>query len=410
MSTFEEKLDKYAELAVKIGVNIQSGQTLVINAPLSSAEFTRKVAHKAYDAGAKLVHVEWHDEELTRIRFDKAPVESFKEYPKWKAEGYETMAENGAAFMTIKSTDPDLLKGVDSEKIATQNKVQGQAMDTFRSYIQSDKVSWLVISTPSPAWAAKVFPNEPEDTQMSKLWEALFEATRINTNDPVAEWKQHDNTLQTKAALLNNKNYRQLHFKSPGTDLTIELPNNHIWLGGGGPTQDGVHFVANMPTEEVFTAPKSDGVNGTVTNTKPLNYGGNVIDHFTLTFKDGKVVDFTAEQGEETLKHLLETDEGATRLGEVALVPHSSPISQSGILFYNTLYDENASNHIALGSAYSTCLKDGAKMSSDELRKAGLNTSITHVDFMIGSADMDIEGVLSDGTTEAVFLKGEWAI
>lgn len=410
MQAFEEKLDKYAELAVKVGVNIQKNQTLVLNAPISGADFVQLIARKAYEAGAKHVHVEWNDDDLTRIRYDLAPFESFKEFPAWKAKGFEEMAENGAAFMTIKSTDPDLLKGVDGEKIAAANKASGQAMDTFRSYIQSDKVSWLVVSAPSKSWAAKVFPDLPEEEQVEKLWEAMFEAVRINTEDPVAEWKRHDENLQNKAKFLNEKNYKKLHYKAPGTDLTIELPENHIWLGGGGPSQDGVHFVANMPTEEVFTAPKEDGVHGKVTNTKPLNYGGNVIDNFTLTFKDGKVVDFSAEEGEVTLKHLLATDEGAARLGEVALVPHSSPISQSGILFYNTLYDENASNHIALGSAYSTCVKDGAKMSSEELKKAGLNTSITHVDFMIGSGEMDIDGETADGKTEPVFRKGEWTV
>ncbi|PYZ91626.1 aminopeptidase [Salipaludibacillus keqinensis] len=410
MQGFEQKLDKYAELAVKIGVNIQKGQTLVINAPLSSADLTRRIAKKAYETGAENVHVEWNDDEMTRLRYDLAPLESFKKFPKWKAKGFEEMAENGAAFMTIKSTDPDLLKGVDGEKIATANKAQGQAMDTFRSYIQSDKISWLVISAPSKAWAAKVFPEASEEEQESKLWEAMFEAVRVNTADPVAEWTQHDQNLQNKAKFLNEKNYKKLHYTAPGTDLTIELPNNHVWLGGGGPSQDGVHFVANMPTEEVFTAPKADGVNGTVSNTKPLNYGGNVIDQFTLTFKDGEVVDFTAKEGEDTLKRLLDTDEGARRLGEVALVPHSSPISQSGILFYNTLYDENASNHIALGSAYSTCVKDGAQMTSEELKSVGLNTSITHVDFMIGSAEMNIEGELADGTKEPVFKNGEWAV
>jgi len=410
MQGLEQKIEKYAELAVKIGVNIQKGQTLVINAPISSADFTRTIAKKAYEAGAKNVHVEWNDDDLSRLRYDMAPLESFKEFPNWKARGFEDMAENGAAFMTIKATDPDLLKGVDSEKIAASNKAHGQAMNKFRGYIQSDKVSWLVISAPAKAWAAKVFPDSPEEEQEVKLWEAMFEAVRINTEDPIAEWRKHDENLQTKAKFLNEKNYKKLHYTAPGTDLSIELPDNHIWLGGGGPSQDGVHFVANMPTEEVFTAPKIDGVNGTVSNTKPLNYGGNTIDNFTLTFKDGKVVDFKAEEGEETLKHLLDTDEGASHLGEVALVPHGSPISQSGILFYNTLYDENASNHIALGSAYSTCLKDGAQMSGDQLKKAGLNTSITHVDFMIGSGEMNIEGERQDGTKEPVFKNGEWAI
>ncbi|MDG5787417.1 aminopeptidase [Evansella sp. AB-P1] len=410
MKSFEEKLEKYAELAVKIGVNIQKGQTLVINSPISSADFTRLVAKKAYEVGAKNVHVEWNDDDLLRMKYDMAPFEAFTEFPQWKAEGYEKLAEEGAAFMTIKSTDPELLKGVDPEKIAAANKASGQAMDTFRSYIQSDKISWLVISAPSKAWAAKVFPNAPEEEQEAKLWEAMFEATRVNTADPVAAWKEHDQNLQNKAKFLNEKKYTQLQFKAPGTDLKIDLPEGHIWIGGGGPTQNGVHFVANMPTEEVFTAPKKDGVNGTVTNTKPLNYGGNTIDGFSLTFENGKVVDFKAEVGEDTLKHLLDTDEGARFLGEVALVPHSSPISQSGILFYNTLYDENASNHIALGSAYSTCIETGATMTKEELAAAGLNTSITHVDFMIGSADMNIDGLKEDGSTEAIFRNGEWAV
>ncbi|MFC4736432.1 aminopeptidase [Bacillus daqingensis] len=409
MTAFAKKLDKYAELAVKAGVNIQQDQTLVVNAPVSAADFVHLVADKAYEAGAKHVHVEWNDDRLTRLKYDKAPLEAFHEFPAWKARGFEELAENGAAFMTIKSTDPDLLQGVDSRKVAAANKASGQAMNTFRTYIQSDKVSWLVISAPSPAWAAKVFPEAPAEEQEQKLWEAMFEAVRINEADPVQAWKEHDEKLQTKAKELTGEKFDRLHYTGPGTDLTIELPEQHIWIGGGGPNKDGVHFIANMPTEEVFTAPKADGVNGTVRNTKPLNYGGNIIDGFSLTFKDGKVVDFSAEKGEETLKDLLDTDDGAARLGEVALVPHSSPISQSGILFYNTLYDENASNHIALGSAYSTCVEGGADMSSDELKHAGLNTSITHVDFMIGSGDMNIDGIKADGTVKPVFRNGEWA-
>ncbi|UCZ53103.1 aminopeptidase [Bacillus shivajii] len=410
MGQFEQKLEKYAELAVKIGVNIQKGQTLVVSAPVTSADLVRKIAEKAYDTGAKNVHVEWNDDELTRMKFDKAPFDAFKEYPTWKAKGFEEMAEDGAAFMTVKSTDPDLLKGIDPERIATANKTAGQAMDTFRKYIQSDKLSWLVVAAPSKAWAAKVFPEASEEEQEEKLWEAMFDAVRVNTADPVAAWKEHDQTLQTKAQFLNEKKYKQLHYRAPGTDLTIELPEGHIWKGGGGKNEDGVHFVANMPTEEVFTAPKKEGVNGYVTNTKPLNYGGNLIDNFTLTFENGKVVDYKAEVGEDTLKHLLDTDEGAKFLGEVALVPHSSPISQSGILFYNTLYDENASNHIALGSAYTFCVEGATKLSKEELEKVGLNQSLTHVDFMIGSAEMDIDGVKEDGTTEPVFRQGEWAV
>ncbi|SES30195.1 aminopeptidase [Salisediminibacterium halotolerans] len=410
MASIAEKKEQYADLAVRVGVNIQKGQKLVINAPVTSADFVRTVTKKAYQHGASNVHVEWNDDETTRIRYDMAPLESFHDFPAWKARGFEEMAEEGAAFMTIKSTDPDLLKGVDGEKIAAANKASGEAMNTFRSYIQSDKVSWLVLSAPSYAWAKKVFPEATADEAVNQLWEAIFEAVRINKADPVAEWKQHDENLQEKARFLTDKKYTELRYQAPGTDLTIGLPDGHVWIGGGGPNKDGIHFVANMPTEEVFTAPKADAVNGTVRNTKPLNYGGNVIDGFSLTFKDGKVSEFSAEEGEETLKNLLETDEGASRLGEVALVPHSSPISQSGILFYNTLYDENASNHIALGSAYATCVAGGAEMSKEQLGEAGLNTSITHVDFMIGSAEMDIDGVLPDGAVEPVFRNGEWVI
>ncbi|MBB5174151.1 aminopeptidase [Texcoconibacillus texcoconensis] len=409
MSDFQTKLDTYADLAVNVGVNVQKGQTLVVSGPITSADFVRCVVKKAYEAGAKNVHVEWNDDEVTRTKFELAPDEAFREFPMWRARGFEEMAENGAAFMTIKSTDPDLLKGIDSERIATANKTSGQAMSTFRQYIQSDKVSWCVVAAPSKPWAAKVFPNAPEEEQVNKLWDAIFKATRADLDDAVSAWEKHDQALRDRAAHLNEKNYAKLHYKAPGTDLTIELPEKHQWVGGGGPNKDGVHFVANMPTEEVFTVPKKDGVNGYVTNSKPLNYGGNVIDNFTLTFENGKVVDFTAEEGYDTLKHLLETDEGAKHLGEVALVPHSSPISQSDILFYNTLYDENASNHIALGSAYAFCLEGGADMSEEDQAAHGLNKSITHVDFMIGSDKMDIDAVSQSGESEPLFRNGEWA-
>ncbi|PSL45190.1 aminopeptidase II [Salsuginibacillus halophilus] len=408
MSDFNRKLENYASLAVHKGVNLQEGQTLVINAPLDAADFVRLTARKAYEGGAKNVHVEWNDDALTRLKYDLAPDEAFEEYPHWKARGFEEMAEAGAAFMTIKSTDPDLLKGVDPERVATANKTAGAAMETFRSYIQSDKTSWLVVSAPSEAWAKKVFP-EAGERAVDELWEAIFKAVRADLEDPVAAWEAHDDVLQEKARFLEEQSLAALHFKAPGTDLKIDLPEGHLWVGGGGKNQDGVHFIANMPTEEVFTVPHKDGVNGQVTNTKPLNYGGNLIDNFTLTFENGVVVDYSAETGEETLKHLLETDENAKRLGEVALVPHSSPISQTGILFYNTLYDENASCHIALGSAYAFCLEGGSELSKEEKEEAGLNQSLVHVDFMIGSEHMDIDGIKADGSTVAVFRNGEWA-
>ncbi|WP_026700473.1 aminopeptidase [Salibacterium aidingense] len=410
MDSFEKKFNNYADLAVKKGVNIQKGQTLFISAPITSAEFVRTLARKAYDAGAKNVHVDWVDETLTRIKYDKAPQEAFQEFPSWVAKGREELAENGAAFITVKSTDPDLLKGVDSQKIADANKAAGEAMDTFRSYIQSDMVSWLVIATPSPGWAKKVYPDENPREAESKLWDAIFKAVRADVEDPVAAWDEHDKMLREKASFLNDKRYSELQYKAPGTDLSITLPEKHVWVGGGSPNKNGVHFIANMPTEEVFTVPHKTGVNGHVTNTKPLNYSGNVIDGFTIHFKDGKITDYEAEEGEETLKTLIETDEGSHYLGEVALVPHSSPISQSGDLFYNTLFDENASSHLAIGSAYAFCIENGPDMTKEEKEEHGLNSSITHVDFMVGSGDMDIDGILPDGTSEPIMRKGEWAL
>ncbi len=409
MSTFELNLEKYAELGVKIGVNIQKGQTLVINAPISAVEFVRIIAKKAYDAGAKNVHVEWNDEELARIKYLQAPDEAFIDFPHWKARGYEEMAENDAAFLSIIASNPDLLNGVDPDRIATSNKTAGAAMTKYRQYIQSDKVSWTVLATPSKAWAAKVFPEATEDRQEIELWNAIFKATRSDLDDPVAAWKDHDDRLQQAAKHLNDKKYKKLHYKAPGTDLTVEFSEKHIWLGGGGPNEKGVNFMANMPTEEVFTLPLKEGVNGYVTSTKPLSYGGNLIENFTLTFEKGKIVDVKAEKGYETLKRLVETDEGSHHLGEVALVPHDSPISNSNVIFFNTLFDENASCHFALGNAYSTCIEGGPKMSAKELAEHGVNNSITHVDFMIGSAELDIDGVTSNGTIEPIFRKGNWA-
>jgi aminopeptidase len=410
MSSFEQKLQNYVELVVKIGVNIQKGQTLVVNAPLSAADFVRKVAKVAYETGAKNVHVEWNDEKLTRIKYDLAPNKAFEEFPMWKVKGYEELAENGAAVMSIVSSNPDLLKGVDPKRISTWNKTAGKAMDKYRAYIQAEKISWTVIGVPSQEWAAKVFPNASEEEQINRLWDSIFQATRSDLEDPVQAWNDHNDALHSRMDFLNKKQFKKLHYTGPGTDLTIELPEGHIWSGGSGPNEEGVMFNANIPTEEVYTLPKKTGVNGTVSSTKPLNYGGNLINNFTLTFKDGKIVNIKAEEGQETLQHLVETDEGSHYLGEVALVAHDSPISNTNILFYNTLYDENASNHLAIGSAYTTNIERGTKMAKEELEEHGVNQSITHVDFMIGSAEMDIDGELEDGTKVALFRKGNWAI
>ncbi|KYG35323.1 aminopeptidase [Alkalihalobacillus trypoxylicola] len=409
MLSFEEKLEKYAELAVEVGVNIQKDQTLVIRTSLFAAPFVRLITKKAYELGAKHVHMDWSDEEVTKLKYKLAPEEAFNEFPQWIADGYEKMADQGAAFLSIAGADPDLLKGVDPNRIAAANKASGIAMEGFRSYMTSDKVSWSIVAHPSHKWAKKVFPELDEEQAMTKLWEAIFSATRMDEENPVDAWKKHLEVLDEKMNSLNEKNYHALHYKSEGTDLTIELPEKHIWISGGSTNKEGVPFVANMPTEEVFTAAKKNGVNGVVSSTKPLNYGGTLIENFSLTFKDGAVVDFTAEKGYETLKRLLETDEGARYIGEVALVPHDSPISNANIVFYNTLFDENASNHLALGSAYAFSIKGGKEMNKKQLEENDLNTSITHVDFMMGSATMDIDGLKKDGTREPLFRKGNWA-
>ncbi|WP_313893674.1 aminopeptidase [Psychrobacillus sp.] len=409
MTTFNDNLEKYAALVVEVGVNIQPGQNLYIATSIDSVGLARLITKKAYEIGANQVFVDFSDDEITRMRYDLAPQESFEIFPSWKIQERELLAEQGAAFLSIISQSPDLLKGVDTVKISAFQKATGIAMSKYRQYVQSDKISWSVIASPSKEWAKKVFPNVAEEEQVSSLWEAIFKAVRADLEDPVAAWKEHDVLLRNKVDYLNDKNYTKLHYTAPGTDLTIELPKGHLWCGSGSVNEKGESFMPNMPTEEVFTAPLKTGVNGYVASTKPLSYGGNIIDNFTITFEKGRIVKVEAEQGQEVLEHLVATDEGSHYLGEVALVPHDSPISNSNLLFYNTLFDENASNHLAIGSAYAFCIEGGKKMSREELAENGLNESITHVDFMIGSNDMNIDGMKEDGTSEPVFRNGNWA-
>lgn len=410
MMVNQQMQDKYAELALKTGVNLQKGQALMINAPIEGAEFTKKVVRKAYEMGAKDVHINWVDDELTLLKYENAPEEVIANYPEWKVKLHDYYAEDGAAVLSIRSTNPDLLKNIDPSLVAKANRAAAKAMVNFRKHTMNDKITWSIISIPTGDWAQKIFPDKSREDAMESLWDAIVKIVRVDQDNPVAAWGKHNKTLETAREVLNEKSYKKLIFKAPGTDLEIELPEGHIWKGGSAVSENGITFNPNMPTEEVFTLPHKYGVTGTVASTKPLNYGGSLIDDFSLTFKDGKVVDYKAAQGEGTLKHLLDTDEGATRLGEVALVPHESPVSQSGLIFYNTLFDENASCHIALGKAYPTNLKDGSEMNEEELDKHGVNDSLTHVDFMIGSEKLDIDGVKEDGTTEAVFRNGTWAM
>ncbi|WP_340023797.1 aminopeptidase [Paenibacillus sp. FSL K6-1096] len=406
---YQSKLDKYADLAVQIGVNVQPGQILVVNAPITAAEFVHLITAKAYAIGASQVKVNWSDEFVTRQQFEHAAPEVFTKPPTWFAGEMTELAENGAAFLSVIAENPDALKGIDPERIANFQKTRGAALTKYRELQMSDKVSWSIVAIPSQPWADKVFPELPADERVDKLWEAIFHTVRLDREDPVAAWQEHLDTLEQKADVLNSKKYHSLHYIAPGTDLTIELPEGHVWAQGDSINAQGHSFVANMPTEEVFTAPKKTGVNGTVRSTKPLSYGGNIIDGFSITFEQGKITSVTAEQGQEALEYLISLDEGAKYLGEVALVPHQSPISESGILYFNTLFDENASNHLAIGTAYAFCLEGGKEMNQEELTARGLNNSVTHVDFMIGSGEMDIYGITADGTREPVFLKGNWA-
>ncbi|MEK5058298.1 aminopeptidase [Paenibacillus shunpengii] len=406
---FQTKLNNYAELLVKVGVNVQKGQTVVLNISIDFPELARAIVKKSYEAGAYKVKVNWSDDAVSRIQYDMGSEESFLDVPTHAAAERIEQAENGAAFITIKSDDPDLLAGVSSQKIINANKTASNALSRFRQLTQSFKVSWTLGAAPSAGWATKVFPDVPEEEAVAKLWDAIFQMVRADQPDPVAAWEKHVATLKEKSSYLNDKQYKQLHFVGPGTDLKLDLPENHVWLGGNKENAKGVWFVPNLPTEEVYSAPFRTGVNGTVSSTKPLSYSGNIIDNFTFTFENGRVTKVTAEKGEETLKGLVGMDEGSHYLGEVALVPHHSPISDSNILFYKTLFDENASCHLAIGSAYSACVEGGTELSPEELRERGLNTSAAHTDFMIGSGELDIIGITKDGKEEAVFKQGNWA-
>lgn len=407
--TFEEKLEQYAELAVKVGANVQEGQYLLINTSTETLDFTRIVVKKAYEAGAGRVHVNLTDPVMTRAFYELGAEEEFSQFPKWIVAQRDELIEQKGALLWIDAEDPDLLAGITTSRISAQQKAAGNALGRYRKAIMNDDIAWSIIAVPSPKWAAKVFPDLPESEQVTALWEAIFKTVRIGEGDAVENWSHHVGNLENRAKLLNDKKFVKLHYKAPGTDLTIELPNKHVWISGGSKTPQGTTFIANMPTEEVYTLPYKYGVNGVVSNTKPLAYQGNIIDHFTLTFEKGKIVKAEAEVGNELLQDLITTDGGSCYLGEVALVPHESPISTSGILYYNTLFDENASNHLAIGEAYPTCYEGGRELQDGQLESLGINVSVTHVDFMIGSGEMDIDGVLPDGTVEPIFRKGNWA-
>ncbi|WP_417637414.1 aminopeptidase [Enterococcus faecalis] len=410
LENFNENLKKYARLIAETGVNVQDNHTVVLQISVDQAPLARLITEEAYRLGAAEVIVQWSDETIQREFLAHAATDRIENVPQYKIDQTDDWIAKGASRISVVSSNPDALAGVDAQRVATFQAANGKALVNLRKATQANKVSWTVVAAASEGWATKVFPElATSEEQVDALWNEIFKTTRIYEENPVIAWDIHDKKLQEKAAELNEQQFTALHYTAPGTDLTIGLPKNHLWEGAGSYNARGEEFMANMPTEEVFTAPDSRRVDGYVSSTKPLSYAGTIISGMKFTFKDGKVVDFSAEQGEEALKNLLAIDEGAKHLGEVALVPDPSPISQSGLIFYNTLFDENASNHLAFGSAYAFNLQGGTEMSEEELAEAGLNRSQTHVDFMVGSDKMNIDGIKEDGTIVPVFRNGDWA-
>jgi aminopeptidase len=404
----EQKLDCLAEVAIRVGLGLAPGQELVMTATLDTLPLVRRITEQAYKAGASLVTTLLTDEESTLLRYKYGSNEGFDHAAAWLYDGMAAAFKSGAARLAITGNNPSLLSKEDPEKVGRANRAVSKAYRPALEFITRHDINWTIVAAATPAWAAAVFPDLSGDEAVTKLWDAIFAASRADQPDPVAAWKAHDANLHKRSSLLNEKRYSALHFKGPGTDLRVGLADDHLWLGGGTTAGNGQYCIANMPTEEVFTTPHKDKTEGTVTSTKPLSHQGTMIEGIQVVFKDGKVVEAKATKGEAVLQRMIEIDEGARKLGEVALVPHNSPIAQSGLLFSNTLFDENAACHIALGQAYSTCLKNGDKLSPAELAKLGANESLIHVDWMIGSAEISVDGITVSGTSEPLIRKGEW--
>lgn len=408
---FDEHLEKYANLLIKKGVNIQKGHTLLITIAVEHHKLARLLTKKAYEAGAAEVLVDYNDDQITREKLLKADEDCLLQVPDYVVEQSHYLLDQKASRLVIRSANPNVFADIDSDRLAGATRATAIALEKQRTATQANKVSWNLAAAASPEWAAMVFPKlTTEEEQVDALWDAIFKMNRIYETDPVNAWDQHQERLEKKAKLLNDYQFDSLHYRAPGTDLKLGMPEQHIWEAAGSTNAQGEVFIANMPTEEVFTAPDYRRADGYVSSTKPLSYAGVVIEDMTFTFKDGQIVDVTAKKGEDTIKRLISENEGARSLGEVALVPHKTPISLSGLTFFNTLFDENASNHLALGAAYAFSIKGGTEMTNDELKAAGLNRSTAHVDFMIGSEQMDIDGITKDGQVIPIFRGGEWAI
>ena len=407
----DEKLLEYARLLVRVGLNVQKGQRLVISSPVECAYFARMCAKEAYDIGCKEVVMNWHDDAMARMKYLQADNEIFDEVPLWRRHFFNDHALEGAAYLAISASDPENFKGVETGRIIRAQQASGKALKDFDRLQMCSGFPWCIASIPIPSWAKTVFPDCGEEEAMEKLWEAIFKSVRINGDGKAVErWEEHLSTLHKRMDKMNALRFKKLHYTNAlGTDLTVELPEGHIWEAGNDVTLSGQEYIANIPTEELFTSPLKTGVNGVVYSSMPLVNDGAIIDKFCFVVKEGKIVECRAEKGEEELKAAITVDEGASYFGEVALVPYDSPISNQKILFYNTLFDENAACHIAFGEAY-PCLEGGQKMTKEELKARGLNDSITHVDFMIGTADLSIVGTTEDGREIPVFVDGNFAI
>jgi aminopeptidase len=414
--TLDETLTAYGELAVKIALNLQPGQRLIVIGPLANggasleaAPLIRKVVASAYRAGAQYVETLWGDEAMLLSRFAHAPRDSFGEFSAWLPDALLKHAHEGHAVLSVYANDPDLLKDEPTDLVSAVQQATARHVRPFREMVSRNQTNWSVIAAPSVGWADRVFPDLPAVEQVPRLWDAIIRLCRLDRPDPIGAWESHLAALAARRDLLNRKRFSALRYRGPGTSLTLGLAPGHIWVSGRSSTLGGLPFTPNIPTEEVFTMPHKDRVDGVVRSSKPLSYGGTLIENFTVRFEGGRIVQATAERGQAMLQQLVDTDPGAARLGEVALVPHGSPVAQSGVLFYNTLFDENAASHVALGSAYKFTVQGGDDMSDEEFERAGGNRSMTHVDFMIGSDALDIDGVHADGTAEPLMRAGEWA-
>jgi len=403
------KLDRLAEVAVKVGLGLRPGQDLLLTAPAIALPLVRRIAVHAYKAGAGIVTPILSDEEMTLARYRHGHDSSFDRAAGWLYEGMAKAFSNNTARLAIVGDNPMLLSGEDPSKVARASKANSMAYQPALEKIVNFYTNWNIIAYPSPSWAKLVFPDDSEDVAVGKLADAIFAASRVDREDAMDNWASHNAVLRERTNWLNGQRFRALQYSGPGTDLTIGLADGHEWEGGASVSKNGISCNANIPTEEVFTTPHCRRVYGHVVSSKPLSYQGTLIDNIAVRFEDGKIVDAKASRGAEVLNKVLDTDEGARRLGEVALVPHSSPISQSGLLFYNTLFDENAASHIALGQCYSKCFVNGAQLTPQQIAAQGGNQSLIHIDWMIGSAETDIDGILADGSKVPVFRKGEWA-